>query len=381
MDTKTEKQPKNKKPRSQAQKDALEKANKTRMEKLKVWKAEKEKAVVEGKDIPNWNIKAIQKRKDKSDNDDLYNTILQAIEDREIKKKQQEEIEKQYKPLKKSSNNRTLKNSYHNRESNRETPLPVYHQPVPNKDDSSDEEDSEEDYSDIEEDVVSKREFDALKEEISNIFLRNKIASELIKQQEAINYNTKEPLNNPKESVHIREPLRAVEPLREPLRVVEPLREPLRPIEPIRKVEPIKEVRNNALETAYDYKPVIQNTKIIEPPKYSTDTNIVYNPKTLQQQQQQPQQQQQQQRPNIIQDTKQQQQQPQPQPQPQQQPQQQQQQQQQTIIDSNRFRENQLRHLMGAKPLPIDRPRYEPNKPEIRYTTGSSLLDRTFFGH
>jgi hypothetical protein len=367
---------KSKKPRSQAQKDALEKANKTRMDKLKVWKAEKEKAEEEGKEKPNWNIKAIEKRKSKSDNDDLYNTILQAIEDREIKKKQQEEIEKEYKPLKKSSNNRTLKNSYHNRETHKETlqikPIPLNNKIINNDEEYDDSDsDSDSDYDYDSDKKVSKDDLDELKEEIGNIFLRNKLTNELIKQQESINYNAKEPVREPVRAVEpIREPVRAVEPIRQPVRAVEPIRQPVRAGEPIRQPvkqvepvrDPIRDVINNALENAYDYKPVIQNTKIIEPPKYTTDTSYVYNPKTLQQPQPQ-----QQQRPNIIQDTKQQ--------------QQSQQQQQQSIIDGNQFRENQLRHLMGAKPLPVDRPRYEPNKPEIRYTTGSSLLDRTFFNH
>ena len=97
---------------------------------------------------------------------------------------------------------------------------------------------------------------------------------------------------------------------------------------------------------------IIRDTKQrIEPPKYTTNLNTVYNPQTYNPQTYNTLPVNNPQTYNTINK-------PAPAPAP----------------SQNLFRENQLRQLMGIKQ--IERPRYEPLKQEIRYTSGNPILDR-----
>ena len=315
-----------KKPRTEAQKQALEKANKARAEKLKKWNEEKQKSLEEGKGYITWNKKAVEKKAKIQEDDAIIQTVLKALEQRELEKQQVVEkdntIKSVYKPQRK---NKTLKNnnSYHNRKATLPERKTVEYSDseISERDSISDSDSETSEVIENGQELATAEDFKQLQQEIGDIFYKNKIVNELIKQQEAKSYT-----NSYTNSVN-----------------------------------------NQNTQNDPKLPNIIQSTKRIEPPRYTTDINVVYNPNTLQQPIHPPAPKQTQQQPQtrtLIYDTK---------VVPNRQPIQQ----QQPVINGNQFRESQLRQLMGLKQ--IERPRYEPQQTTTQYRTNSDLLNRVFF--
>jgi len=334
-----------KKERSAKQKESLEKANKIRAEKLKIWKAEKAKADAEGKEYTTWNRKAYEKKKKRSEDDALYDTILKAIEEREEKKKEEEarKAEERKKPIK----NKTLKNKNNYRINQIEQTPQIKQLPINNKtinsykndDDSEDSYSSDSDSSESTDLKVKEELWKQTQQEIGEVFIKNKIVNDFIKQQKTL------------------------EPEYKPLPAPAPTPAPPAPPAPPTKQD-LHNLKNEIISFYQSTKDIqesnsqpiniIRDTKqrtILEPPKYSTNINTIYNPQTYNTLKQLPQ--------------------PPPAPAPAPAPAP-----PAPAPSQNLFRENQLRQLMGLKQ--IERPRYEPYKPEpsIKYTTGSPILDR-----
>ena len=361
-----------KKERSAKQKESLEKANKIRAEKLKIWKAEKAKADAEGKDYTTWNKKADEKKKKRTEDDALYDTILKAIEEREEKKKEEEarKAEKRKKPIK----NKTLKNRNNYRINQIEQTPQIKQLPINNKtinsykndDDSEDSYSSDSDSSESTDLKVKEELWKQTQQEIGEVFIKNKIVNDFIKQQKTLEPEYK-PLPPPPAPAPTPTPTpptkQDLELLKQEIIKQHQIRQQQERQEIIRRQEEQKQQIKQIPHPKQENTTIglITNTKInqkavLEPPKYNTNIDTIYNPQTLNT------------LPiykdsNIIRDTKQ----PAPAPAPAPQP---------FILDGNHFRENQLRQMMGLKQ--IERPRYEPYKPEpsIKYTTGSPILDR-----
>ena len=355
-----------KKERSAKQKESLEKANKIRAEKLKIWKAEKAKAEEEGKDFITWNRKAYEKKKKRTDEDALYDTILKAIDEREEKKKEEEArkaecfAERSFQ-RKKPIKNKTLKNrnNYRINKIQQEETLQI--KPLPTKNSYINDNDKEDSYSSDSDSLestdlkVKEELWKQTQQEIGGVFLKNKIVNEFIKQQKTLEPEYK-PLPPPPAPPPAPAPERAtkedLELVKQEIIKQHQIKQQQERQEIIRRQEEQKQQIKQIPHPKQENTTIglITNTKInqkavLEPPKYTTDINTVYNPQTLNSLQSYSQQL------PIIKDTK----------------------ISNKPVEPNLFRENQLRELMGLKQ--IERPRYEPEN-KIKYTTGSPALDR-----
>ena len=380
-----------KKPKTAKQMEAFRRANDTKNEKLRKWREENLRREARGEEPLIWAKKA-KARKDavkvKEKEEKLHQLFLKSLE---IQRKQLEDdeekarIEKQKTKVKPNTTRRNKpirKEEYSDIEED-------YYYTDSDEESESESEDEEEPLRSTEQPKMVKDEkvanVDDIREQFQKAEQEAQFVKYLLEQQKQLEkQKLQQPAPQPAQQPQLQpapQPQSFIRPIPQPQPQTpvrqQPAQQPTQPPQLPPKQQPqqrtqyatredfndlkteiINKIQNKQIELNGDKFNIITDTKVkkpIEPPKYTTDINYVYNPQTLREPVEE-------QKPlntvksainPVI----------EPSPPPQQ-------------YTRPNLSEESLRSMMGM------RQRYEVNQPQtIQYTTNSPILNRVFFNH